>query len=150
GRVAVEERAFEGVPVAPERCQPLLGAAYLALAERWRAARPAGEAAVARLDAGRDQVLDAERAGDRRGDELVGRGDDRAQVAVRAMRVDQRARRGPDRRADHLVHELPVPGVELASRMRGQRRELEREELVDVERARVVLVEEQVVAALVL
>src|SRR5690606_18656234 len=122
--------------------EPLVGAPHLALAERRRAARPTGVAIAAQLDAGRDQVLDAEGARDRRGDELVGRGDDRAQVAALAVAVDQLARRRADRRPDDLVHEAAMPGVELAARVRRQRRELEREELVDVERARVVVLEE--------
>src|SRR5574338_1136945 len=65
------------------------------------------------------------------------------------MAIDERASGIDDARADDLVDEAFAPGVELFDRMGGERRELEREELEDVERSRVILLEERVVAPVV-
>jgi hypothetical protein len=108
---------------------------------------PTGELAVgAELRLGRDQVADAECARNRAGDEAVGRGDDGQQVAVGTVPVHQFARRVKHGRADHLVHELAMPGVELRAREAGQRAERELEVLDRVQRTVLVLGEELRVA----
>src|SRR5690348_4448459 len=99
-RVAVQARFAEiREPRAP-LAEPLVEALHLALAEARDAGDLAGEAPVARLGLGGDQVLDAELARDRPRDEAVGRGDDGAQVAGRLVAANQLARR----RADHRPH----------------------------------------------
>ena len=62
--------------------------------------------------------------------------------------LDQRGGTGPQRRHDHLVHELGVPGVQLRRRVGAQRSELEGQEGLDVERARLIVAVEAVVLAL--
>ncbi len=87
-------------------------------------------------------MRNAEFAGDRAGDEAVGRGDDGAQVAAVQMAPHQLAGWVADQRADVVVHVFAVPGIEFGARMVGQRCELEGQKLVDVERARLVVIVE--------
>ena len=54
-----------------------------------------------------------------------------------------------DHRPDLALHEVGVPAVELVARMRRERRELEVEELVDVERAVLVALVEPLVLRVV-
>ena len=80
-RIAVEPAAAEAVPVVAEAGQPGFHPCDLALAEAGDARHAAGERAARPLRLGSDQVGDAELAGDGRGDEAVGGGDDRGQRA---------------------------------------------------------------------
>ncbi|MNT69578.1 hypothetical protein D3C72_2079060 [compost metagenome] len=61
------------------------------------------------------------------------------------MRRQQRARLLRDDRLDVLFHVSGVQGVQLAAREAGQRRQLEIEEFVDIQRAGLVLLVEVVV-----
>ena len=65
------------------------------------------------------------------------------------MALDQRPRRGAHDGQDLARHELAVPRVEHGARMARQRLQLEIEKLVDVERARLVLLVELLVARFV-
>ena len=75
----------------------------------------AGEAAVLLGRNRGDQVLDAEFAGDRPGDEAVGGGDDGQQVAGRGVLLHQRARCRTDQRTNACGEEFAMPGVELGA-----------------------------------
>ena len=108
--------------------------------EARRSARLSGECAVDLLDVGRDEVLDPELARDRRGDEAIRGGHDRADRS--RMRRDEIHGALADDRADLALHEILVPCLESLARMLRERRELEREELVDVERAVLVALRE--------
>src|SRR5262249_33601757 len=96
-----------------------------------------------------EEVRGAELARDRRGDEGVRRGDDRAQVLLRDVPLHQLPSLRADDRLHPRAHELGVPAIELLARMARERRELEVEELVDVEAPFLVLAEEVVVLRLV-
>src|SRR5712671_1788975 len=91
-RIAVKPAWRNRLKRLPLGSEPLLDAPDFALAETRRASDFAGKfsAGVRRL--GRDQVIDAEFACNRRGHETVGRGDDRAYVGV--MAIDEFARAG--------------------------------------------------------
>src|SRR5262245_36877805 len=146
-RVAVEPRLGKGRERAPAPRQPRVEAGDLALAEARNAGDRAGKFAVALLGLGGDQLRDAELARDRRGNEAVGGGDDDAQVL--AVTIDQGARLLADQPTHLELHEFTVPGVELGARMARQRLQLEIEELMDVQRAGLVLVVELLVARFV-
>src|SRR5262245_5004385 len=148
-RVAVEPAPLKARERLADPGQPLLDPRDLAVAEARDARDFPGEAAGADLGLGRDEMRDAELARDRRRDERVGRGDDRAERARVAVPRYELARAGADHRSDLGVHERGVPGVELPARMARERNELEIEELVDIERAGLVLAEELVVLRLV-
>jgi hypothetical protein len=140
-RVAVEPALHEAAQPEAERFEPGVDALDLAFAERGGAARLSGEAAVLLRGDGRDQVRDAELAGDRSGDEAVGGGDDGQQVAGFGVPPHQGACRRADQRTDARGEEFAVPGVEFRARMARQRRQLEIEEGMDVQRAGLVLLE---------
>ena len=144
-RVAIAGALAEVAETAPEAGEPLVQAAHLAFAERRQPGDPAGEAPVALLRLGGDQMLDAEGVRDRAGDEAVGRGDDCAQVALLQVAAHQRARRRQHHRRDALAHELAVPGVERLGRVVGERPQRKAEEFVDVQRAGLVLLVERTV-----
>src|SRR5574341_318803 len=138
-RIAVEDAVLAGLQPQAEPGQPLVDALDLALAKARRAGDAAGEAAVHRLGLGRDEVRHAEFARDRRRDEAVGGGDHGAQVAGVAVARHQLARAWRDHRQDARAHEIGVPARELLRAVRGERTQREAEVLVDVERARLVL-----------
>ena len=146
-RIAVKPALRERLQRLPACREPLLDARDLAVAKARRAGDLAGEFPSEVRGFGRDQVVDAELARDRRGHETVGRGDDRTQIG--AVAFDQPARAGAHHRQDFLPHELKVPGIEHAPRMARQRLQLKIEKLMDIERAVPVLIEELLVARLV-
>lgn len=141
-RVGVEPRLGEVAVLEAARAQPVVQVDELARAVARDAVDAAGVAAVLDLGFGGDQVLDPELARDRGGDEAVRRGDDRELVALGAVVLDELARGGSDARADEFVEELFAPRVQLVPGVARERRELEVEERLDVERARVVVVVE--------
>src|SRR3954465_9176404 len=96
-RVAVQGRLAEFREVLAAAREPFVQALHLAFAEARDAGDLSGEAAVALLRLGGDEVLDTELVRDRPRDEAVGGGDDRAQVPRVPMFAHQLARR----RADH-------------------------------------------------
>ena len=146
-RIAVEPALVVGEPVAALR-EPLVHALDLALPEGGRAARLSSEDAVDLLDVGGDQRGHAQLGGDGLRDEAVGRGDDRGE-RIRMPRDQLRGAR-QDHRPHLALHELVVPGVELRARAPRDRRQLEVEELVDVERAVLVALVEPLVLRVVL
>lgn len=116
-RIAVEPAAREAMPVVTEAAEPGLDAGDLAFAEAGDAADAAGEPAIRLLRLGGDQVGDAEHAGDRRGDEAVGGGDDGGERAFRLVAAHQLAALGGDDGQDARGHEIGMPGIELAARV---------------------------------
>ena len=128
--------------------QPLVHVGDLPFPEGRRAARLSGEDAVDLLDVGGDELGHAELAGDGLGDEAVGGGDDGGRRVGVAR--DQLGRLRKDHRPHLALHELVVPGVELGARAPRDGRELEIEEVVDVERAVLVALVEPLVARVVL
>ena len=135
-RIAVEPAVFESFAV---RCHPHLKTFDLAFAVAGNAFHIAGVAAVAHLGFGRNQVWDAERRRDRRGDEAVGGGDDDQRMPARAVVLHQRRGLGRDHRVDLFPHEAGMPGAQRVEVVAGQRSQGECQELADIERAGPVL-----------
>ena len=75
----------------------------------------------------------------RRRDKRIGRGNDAAQVPRVEMTAEQCKGFRADGRFDHRLHEGRMPGVQLLSRMTGERRERQAQIRVHVERASYVL-----------
>nr|GEU28121.1 hypothetical protein [Tanacetum cinerariifolium] len=127
--------------------QPCLGVDDLAFALRGRAQQAARDIAVdIALGHGGNQVLHAQRLGDRFGHEMVGGRDDGHQVARVLVFFQQRQRGRADLGHHHLGH---VPGahrVELGARERGQRAERKFQVFHGIEGPGLVLGVEAVVA----
>ena len=120
----------------------------LALAEGRRAAHPAEPAAVGlALELHRQQMLDAELGRDRGGDELVGRGDDRHQIAAALVMAHQLQRLGGHPGAQHLGQETLARGQGLGQRALTPHRGGEVDVGVEIERAGLVVGIEGIVAA---
>ena len=129
------------------RRQPRLHARDLALAERRRAEDLAREPAVrAALELHRDQFVDAEGLRDRPRHELVGRRDDGHQIALLLVAAHQRERLRPDGGLHHLAHEPRVRRSRLLRPLTAHGLGGEAHVVVDVERARLVVGKELVVA----
>jgi hypothetical protein len=95
-------------------------------------------------------MLHAELARDRRRDEAVGGGDDRAELARLEMPAHQCTRRRQDHGRDARAHEFGMPARELVGRVVGERAQGEAQVFVDVERAGDVLLVVDAVLRLVL
>ena len=94
-RVAVDADPLEVAPAGAARRQPLSDTRDLAFAKRRTPSiRPVAVPSASRSRRVAIRVVDGERGGDRRGDEVVGRGDEREPVAARAVRSTSAARRG--------------------------------------------------------
>src|SRR5262249_7826200 len=105
-RIAVEPACPEGSKVQRVLAEPFEQALDLALAEARRPVGPSRKSSVLDLELGREQVVQAELARDRRRDERVGRGHDRAQVTLPEVPPYELPALRADHRLDLLAHEL--------------------------------------------
>src|SRR4029453_6987107 len=104
-RIAVEPALAKVAELAAARVEPRGEPLDLPFAHVWDPDHTAGELTVDDLGLSGDQVLEAQLAGDRGGEETAGRGGEHTQMAQLPVTRDQLARRRRDDGADALHHE---------------------------------------------
>jgi hypothetical protein len=112
--IAVEQAALEALQGQPFGSQPVLDARDLALAKRGHASDGArGLPLRITRQLGRNQRFDAQRLGNRPGDEVIGRGHQGQAVALLAVALHQGLRGGFEHRLHHLAQEAPADLCQL-------------------------------------
>src|SRR5688572_25813437 len=97
--------------------QPAFQTRDLTLSETGHTRNPSREFAILLFRLCSDEMGNFQRPCDRRGNKAVCSGDDDAKILAQHVLLYQFARSGGDEWQDSRLHELAVPGIELASRM---------------------------------